>query len=70
MHIDIDNDSVMHLMNGVELSVANTEKDIGVIIRNYLKPAIIVQKLSKMLIHMLDSLVVHFNINQKSYDIV
>ncbi len=32
MHIGINNDNVEYLMNGVELSVTNTEKDLGVMI--------------------------------------
>ncbi len=29
MHIGISNDNVEYLMNGVKLSVINTEKDLG-----------------------------------------
>ncbi len=38
MHIGINNDNVEYLMNRVELSVTNTEKDLGVMIRDDLKP--------------------------------
>ncbi len=38
MHIGINNDKVEYLMNRVELSVTNTEKDLGVMISNGLKP--------------------------------
>ncbi len=38
MHIDINNDNVKYLMNGVELSVTNTETDLGVMISDDLKP--------------------------------
>ncbi len=38
MHIGINNDNVEYLMIGVELSVTNTETDLGVIISNDLKP--------------------------------
>ncbi len=37
MHIGINNDNVKYLMNGVELSVTNTENDLGVMISNDLK---------------------------------
>ncbi len=37
MHIGINNDSVEYLMNGMELSVTNTEKDLGVMISDDLK---------------------------------
>ncbi len=37
MHIGIDNDNGKYLMNGVELSVTNTEKDFGVMISDDLK---------------------------------
>ncbi len=37
MHVGINNDKVKYLMNGVELSVANTEKDLGVMFRDDLK---------------------------------
>ncbi len=39
MHISINNDNVEYLMNGVELSVTNTKKDLGVMISNDLKPS-------------------------------
>ncbi len=39
MHIGINNDKVEYLMNGVELSVTNTEKDLGVMISDDLKPS-------------------------------
>ncbi len=39
MHIGTNNDNVKYLMNGVELSVINTETDLGVIISNDLKPS-------------------------------
>ncbi len=39
MHIGINNGKVKYLMNGVELSVTNTETDLGVIISNDLKPS-------------------------------
>ncbi len=39
MHIGIINDNVEYLMNGVELSATNTEKDLGVIISDNLKPS-------------------------------
>ncbi len=38
MHIGISNENVKYLMNGVELSVTNTEKDLRVMISNDLKP--------------------------------
>ncbi len=37
MHIGINNDNVKYLMNGVEPSVTNTAKDLGVIISDDLK---------------------------------
>ncbi len=37
MHIGINNYNVEYLTNGVELSVTNTEKDLGVMISNNLK---------------------------------
>ncbi len=40
MHIGINNDNVKYLMNGVELSVTNTETDLGVMISDNLKPSI------------------------------
>ncbi len=39
MHIGINNANVENLMNGVELSVTNTEKDFGVLISDDLKPS-------------------------------
>ncbi len=39
MHIGINNDNVEYLMNRVELSVTNTEKDLGVMISDDLKPS-------------------------------
>ncbi len=39
MHIGINNDNVEYLMNGVKLSVTNTEKDLGVLISDDLKPS-------------------------------
>ncbi len=39
MHIGINNYRVEYLMNGMELSVTNTEKDLGVMISNDLKPS-------------------------------
>ncbi len=39
MHIGINNDKVKYLMNGVELSVTNTEADLGVMISLDLKPS-------------------------------
>ncbi len=39
MHIDMNNDNVEYFMNGVELSVTNTEKDLGVMISDDLKPS-------------------------------
>ncbi len=39
MHIGINNDKVEYLMNGVELSVTNTKKDLGVMISDDLKPS-------------------------------
>ncbi len=39
MHIGINNDNVKYLMNGVELSVTNTETDVGVMISDDLKPS-------------------------------
>ncbi len=39
MHLGINNDNVEHLMNGVELPVTNTEKDLGVMIRDDMKPS-------------------------------
>ncbi len=38
MHIGINNDNTEYLRNGVELSVTNTEKDLGVMISDDLKP--------------------------------
>ncbi len=38
MHIGINNDKVKYLMNGVELSVTNTEKNLRVMINDDLKP--------------------------------
>ncbi len=38
MHIGINNDNVEYLMNGVELSVTSTEKDLMVMISDDLKP--------------------------------
>ncbi len=37
MHISINNDNVKYLMNGVELSVTNTETDLGVMISDDLR---------------------------------
>ncbi len=39
MHIGINNEKVEYLMNRVELSVTNTEKDLGVMISDDLKPS-------------------------------
>ncbi len=39
MHVGINNDNVKYLMNGVQLSVTNTEKDLGVMISTDLKPS-------------------------------
>ncbi len=39
MHIGINNDKIKYLMNGVELSVTNTETDLGVMISDDLKPS-------------------------------
>ncbi len=39
MHIGINNDKVEYLMNGGELPVTNTEKDLGVMISSDLKPS-------------------------------
>ncbi len=39
MHIGISNDNVDYLMNRVELSVTNNEKDLGVMISDDLKPS-------------------------------
>ncbi len=39
MHIGINNDNDEYLVNGVELSVTNTEKDLGVMISDDLKPS-------------------------------
>ncbi len=39
MHIGINNDNVEYLMNGVEQSVTTTEKDLGVMISDDLKPS-------------------------------
>ncbi len=39
MYISINNDNVVCLMNGVELSVTTTEKDLGVMISDDLKPS-------------------------------
>ncbi len=39
MHIVINNDNVEYLMKGVELSVTNTETDLGVMICDDLKPS-------------------------------
>ncbi len=38
MHIAINNDNVKYLMNGVELSVTNTETDLRIMISDALKP--------------------------------
>ncbi len=37
MYVDMNNDNVKYLMNGVELYVTNTEKDLGVMISDDLK---------------------------------
>ncbi len=37
MHIGINNDNVKYLMNRVELSVTNTETDLGVMVSDDLK---------------------------------
>ncbi len=37
MHVGINNDNVKYLMNGVELSVTNTETDLGVMTSDDLK---------------------------------
>ncbi len=47
MHIGISNENVEYLMNGVELSVTNTEKDLGVMISDDLKPSNQCSKLVK-----------------------
>ncbi len=39
MHIGINNDNVEYLMNGVKLTVTNTEKDLGVMISDNWKPS-------------------------------
>ncbi len=39
MHIGVNNDNVKYLMNGVELSVTNSETDLGVLISDDLKPS-------------------------------
>ncbi len=39
MHIDINNGNVEYLMNGVELPVTNTEKNLVVMISDDLKPS-------------------------------
>ncbi len=39
MHIGINNVNVGYLMKGVELSATNTEKDLGVMISDNLKPS-------------------------------
>ncbi len=39
MHIGINNDKVKYLMNGVKLSVTNTETDLGVMISDDRKPS-------------------------------
>ncbi len=39
MHIGISNDNVEYLINGVKLSATNTEKDLGVMISDDLKPS-------------------------------
>ncbi len=39
MHIGIKYDNVKYLMDGVELSVTNTETDLGVMISDDLKPS-------------------------------
>ncbi len=39
MHVGINNDNVKYLMSGVELSVTNTETDLGVMISDDLKPS-------------------------------
>ncbi len=38
MHISINNDNIKYLVNGVELSVTNTETDLRVMISDDLKP--------------------------------
>ncbi len=38
MHISVNNNNIEYLMNEVELSVTNTEKDLGVMISDDLKP--------------------------------
>ncbi len=47
MHIGINNDNVEYLINGVELSVANTKKDLGVMINDDLEPSIQCSKVVK-----------------------
>ncbi len=64
MHTGINNDNVKYLMKGVELPVTNTLTDFGVTISDYFKSNS-VQRLSKPLVNLLDSLVVHLNINRK-----
>ncbi len=39
MHIGINNDNVKYLMDGVELSLTNTETDLGVMVSDGLKPS-------------------------------
>ncbi len=39
MHIGINNDNVEHLVNGVQLSVINMEKEVRVMISDDLKPS-------------------------------
>lgn len=39
MHIGINNDNVKYLMNGVEMSVINSETDLGFMISDDLKPS-------------------------------
>ncbi len=39
MHIGINNDNVKYYMNEVELTVTNTETDLGVMISDDLKPS-------------------------------
>ncbi len=46
-HIDINNDNVEYLMNGVELSVTNTEKEFWVMISDDLKPSNQCSKVAK-----------------------
>ncbi len=47
MHVGIHNDNAKYLMNGVELSLTNTETDLGVMISDDLKSSSLCSKVVK-----------------------